>query len=118
MRTMEPFALEAIGISDAPQVLIPFDPKEAICLKEAAARAGKKATTIRNWCRDYHLGRRVGGGSWMVSQIALAMFLDGDQDALKSYLAGDRLSPRVGDYFRRFGVAIFYPETKKVLQGS
>jgi hypothetical protein len=54
-----------------PQVLNPFDAKEVICLKEAAARAGKKDTTIRNWCRDHHVGRQVGGGAWMVSQVAL-----------------------------------------------
>ena len=61
----------------APQVLVPFEKKEAIPLKEAAARAGRSESTIKNWCRDHHIGRRVGGG-WMVSQVALATFLDGD----------------------------------------
>jgi hypothetical protein len=54
-------------------MLIPFDVAEAICLKDAAARAGKGQTTVRNWCRDHHIGRRVGGGTWMVGQVALAM---------------------------------------------
>jgi hypothetical protein len=85
-------------------VLIPFDAKEAICLKAAASRAGKKDTTIRNWCRDHHIGRRVGGGSWMVSQVALAMFLDGDRRALGAYLAGDRASELVRCYFERLGI--------------
>jgi hypothetical protein len=35
----------------APQVLVPFDKKEAIPLKEAAARAGRSEGTIKNWCR-------------------------------------------------------------------
>jgi hypothetical protein len=89
----------------APQVLIPYDPetKEAIPLKEAAARAGRSESTIKNWCRDHHIGRRVGGG-WMVSQVALAMFLDGDQRTLRAYLAGDRSSDLVKPYFDRFGL--------------
>jgi len=32
------------------------------------------------------------------------MFLDGDRDALKSYHAGDRTSPKVAAYFERFGI--------------
>jgi hypothetical protein len=90
--------------SQSPQVLIPFDAREAICLKEAAARAGKGETTIRNWCRDHHIGRRVGGGVWMVSCVALAMFLDGDEKALRAYLAGDRASEQVRRYFERFAL--------------
>jgi hypothetical protein len=96
------------GLQDrAPQVLIPYDPetKEAIPLKEAAARAGRSAGTIKNWCRDYHIGRRI-GGVWMVSQVALAMFLDGDLRALTAYLAGDRSGHLVKPYFDRFGVAL------------
>jgi hypothetical protein len=40
----------------------------------------------------------------MVSQVALAMFLDGDQGALRAYLAGDRSSELVRGYFGRFGL--------------
>jgi hypothetical protein len=80
----------------SPQVLIPFDVAEAICLKDAAARAGKGQTTVRNWCRDHHIGRRVGGGTWMVSQVALAMFLDGDSESVTG-LFGGRPLERTGE---------------------
>src|SRR4051812_39528449 len=78
--------------SAPPQVLVPFDPREAIGLKQAAALAGKSEATLRSWCALYDIGRRVAGGSWMISRIALAMFLDGDKRALRAYLHGDRSS--------------------------
>jgi hypothetical protein len=70
----------------------------------AAKRAGKSETTIRNWCTQHGLGRRVGGGVWVVSQVALAMFLDGDMSALAAYHSGDHSSPIVAQYFERFGL--------------
>jgi hypothetical protein len=82
-------------------VLIPYDPREGISLNEATALTGKKVGTIRNWCVQHHLGRRVGGGTWVVSKVALAMFLDGDMKALQAYHAGDRSSELVASYFRR-----------------
>ena len=85
-------------------VLKPYDPREGISLAEAAALAGKKAGTIRNWCVQHDLGRRVGGGKWVVSRVALAMFLDGDKKALRAYHAGDRASDLVAPYFERFGL--------------
>jgi hypothetical protein len=84
--------------------LVPYDPAEAISLSIAATRAGKSETTVRNWCEAHGLGRRVGGGTWQVSQVALAMFLDDDKVALCSYLSGDRSSPAVSAYFRRFNL--------------
>jgi hypothetical protein len=78
-----------------PQVcltLIPFDKREGMTLAEAAGVAGKSPGTIRNWCVQHDLGRRVGGGTWVVSKVALAMFLDGDTRALRAYRAGDRWS--------------------------
>lgn len=86
-------------------VMIPYDPAEGICLKEAATRAGKSPRTVSGWCEHHGIGRRVGGGVWCVSQVALAMFLEDDQIALSSYLAGDRESAAVTAYFRRFGLA-------------
>jgi len=86
------------------RVLTPYDPREGISLATAAKRAGKSETTIRNWCPQHGLGRRVGGGVWVVSQVALAMFLDGDTAALASYHAGDLSSSRVRHYFERFGL--------------
>jgi Helix-turn-helix domain len=95
--------LDAIVVADEPKVLIPFNLEEAIPLKEAAARAGRSESTIKNWCRDHHIGRRV-GGVWMVSRVALSMFLDGDRKALIAYLSGERSSDRVKPYFDRFRV--------------
>jgi hypothetical protein len=88
------------------KVLIPYDPREGISLAMAAKRAGKSETTIRNWCHQHGLGRRVGGGVWVVSKVALAMFLDGDRRALAAYLAGDRSSSLVKEYFERVGVSL------------
>ena len=82
-------------------ILVPFDPAEAIDLSKAAQRAGKSQSTLRNWCTQHGLGRRVGGGVWVVSKVALAMFLDGDQAALAAYHQGDRSSLVVKPYFER-----------------
>jgi hypothetical protein len=86
------------------RVLTPYDPREGISLAAAAKRAGKSETTIRNWCPQHGLGRRVGGGVWVVSQVALAMFLDGDTSALAAYHSGDHSSSEVSQYFERFGL--------------
>jgi hypothetical protein len=85
------------------QVLVPFDKRECISLKEAAGIAGKSESTMRAWVEEHGLGRRIGGGTWSVSRIALAMFLDGDDRALRAYHAGDRNSELVTAYFRRGG---------------
>jgi hypothetical protein len=50
------------------------------------------------------IGRRVGGGQWIVSKVALAMFLNGDDEALRLYKAGDRTSDRVVAYYKREGL--------------
>src|SRR5258707_511638 len=88
------------------RVLVPFDVREGIDLCGAAKRAGKSQTTIRNWCNERGLGRRVGGGVWVVSKVALAMHLDGDALALKAYLAGDRSSQAVTAYYERCEVPL------------
>jgi hypothetical protein len=84
--------------------LIPFDKREGFSLGEAATLAGKSVGTIRNWCLQHGLGRRVGGGTWVVSKVAFAMFLDGDIVALAAYQSGDRSSPLVAPYFERFNL--------------
>lgn len=86
-------------------ILRPFDRNEAMSVCEAAKFAGRSARTIQNWARDHHIGRRVADGPWLISKVALAMFLDGRRDLLKRYLAGDRTSDEVLDYFRRHGIA-------------
>ncbi len=93
---------------DGCMVLVPFNPSEAISLKEGAALSGKTANTVRNWCEAHALGRRI-GGTWSVSKVALTMFLDGDFRSLNLYLDGDRKSADVTAYFQRLNI----PVTKK-----
>lgn len=83
-------------------ILTPYDKREGFSLGEAAAVAGKSVGTIRNWCIQHGLGRRIGGGTWVVSKVAFAMFLDGDAAALAAYHSGDRSGQLVAPYFERF----------------
>ncbi|WP_244524955.1 MULTISPECIES: hypothetical protein [Bradyrhizobium] len=83
--------------------MVPFDKRECISLKEAAGVAGKSESTMRAWVEEHGLGRRIGGGTWSVSRVALAMFLDGDDRALRAYHAGDRSSEIVMGYYERSG---------------
>src|SRR4051812_6179952 len=94
------FLVDRGGDPNRPQVLIPFDRREALTAAQAAKTAGNAERTIRLWCEVHNIGRKVGGGL-RVSRVALTIFLDGDEDALRAYLAGDRRSPRVAEYFRR-----------------
>ena len=79
---------------------------EAISLKQAAELAGRTESTVRNWCSQRGVGRRIAGGKWDVSRVALAMLLDGDAEALAAYLSGDRLSALVKPYFDRYGISV------------
>jgi len=90
--------------TDDKKILWPFDRRECISLKQAAARAGKSESTMRGWCEQYGLGRRPGGGTWSVSKVALAMLLDDDLKALRTYHSGDRADPSVAAYFKREGL--------------
>lgn len=101
-----------------PQVcltLIPFDKREGFSLVNAAKLAGKSVGTVRSWCLQHGLGRRVGGGTWIVSKVAFAMFLDGDMVALAAYQSGDRSSLLVAPYFKRFDLI---PQNSQSLQNS
>jgi len=93
----------AIDADAKPHVLIPFDLDEAVTVAQAAQIAGRTAVTVRTWAAVHDLGRPI-GRRWMVSRVALAMHLDGDREALKAYLAGDRESALVTNYFERFGL--------------
>jgi hypothetical protein len=88
-----------------PQVLRPFDRREMCTVAEAARVAGRSVRTIREWCARLDIGRRI-GGQWAVSRVALAMFLDGDLDALRAYLRGDRSSSTIIEYFARCDVPL------------
>jgi hypothetical protein len=85
------------------KILIPYDRREAMSLREAAKFAGRSESTMRNWCEDHGIGRRV-GGVWGVSRIALAIFLDGDDYGLKLYHDGENDSDYLAHYYERFGL--------------
>jgi hypothetical protein len=87
---------------DRKSVLRPYNPLEALSIKEAASLAGRSRSTLRNWCERFDIARRIADGNWQVSWIALQMLLDGDLEALAAYGAGDRTSPRLVDYLKRF----------------
>jgi hypothetical protein len=84
------------------RTLVPFAKEERISVKEAAAVAGRSERTVRNWCVERGIGRRV-GGVWAVSKVALVMWLDGDLAALAAYRdQGARGSSEpVASYYRR-----------------
>jgi hypothetical protein len=98
--------MNASTISDERLILSPFDLREVLTLKQAAAIAGKSEATMRSWSEWYGLGRRVGGGTWAVSRIALAMHLDGNRKALRAYHAGKRTDPDVVRYFEQEGLGV------------
>lgn len=92
------------ALASASRCLIPFDRREGMSTAEAARQANRTERTIRMWCRDHDIGRRIAGGPWLVSRVALAMFLNGDAPALRAYLAGDRRSSDVAAYFGAEGL--------------
>ncbi len=87
----------------APQVLIPYNAREAASLREAAKISGMSVETMRRVSSLHDIGRKI-GGRWAVSRVALAMWLDGNRAALKAYLAGERNGLVVGPYFERAGL--------------
>ncbi len=89
-----------------PNCLKPHIRGEAISAKAAATIAGRSESTIRNWCNQRGIGRRIAGGKWDVSRVALAMLLDGDAAALAAYLSGERQAQQVKVYFDRSGIAL------------
>jgi hypothetical protein len=89
---------------DDRKILSPFDKRECINLKAAADMAGRSESTLRGWCDVHGVGRRIGGGPWMVSCVALRMLLDGEMEALAQYHTGERTDPRVIAYFERAGL--------------
>jgi hypothetical protein len=95
----------SVTSADDRKILVPFNHQECLNLKDAAFIAGRTESTLRNWCDEYGLGRRI-GGKWAVSKVALRMYLEGDLKALRAYHAGDRTDPRVISYFEREGLGV------------
>jgi hypothetical protein len=102
-------------MNDRQCVLVPYDPREALPVKKAVEQTGRKQSTLRNWCERFPIARRIAGGNWQISCVALRMLLDGDMEALAAYSTGDRASPRVAAYFERLGLGdlINQPEKQK-----
>jgi hypothetical protein len=71
-------------MADRTYTLVPFNVRETLTLRQAAQVAGKTERTLRNWCAEFGIGRRVADGTWSVSKVALALLLDGDDDSLAS----------------------------------
>ena len=80
-----------------PRVLVPYDQREAITVREACEMSGRSDDTVRRWAAEHDLGRIV-GGQWRLSRVALRIYLDGDRRALRAYLNGDRTSELVAGY--------------------
>lgn len=97
-----------------PAVLRPYSTAECISTAEAAKRAKRSVRTIRRWVINYFIGRPIGVGAGQlgVSIVALEMVLNGDGEALAAYLAGDRTSRTVVDYFERCNVPL--PRRRRV----
>lgn len=86
-------------------MLMPLLPGEGISVHEAAQAAETPERTMRAWCADHRIGRKV-AGQWRVSRVALMMLLAGDREALSTYCDGDRSDPKVVGYFARAGMII------------
>jgi hypothetical protein len=91
------------------KTLVPFDRREAISTDIAAKRAGRSPRTIRYWCEAFGIGRKV-VGQLMVSEVALQMKLEGDDEALALYRAGNREHSRVVAYFERLEIGDLIPK--------
>ena len=89
----------------SPHVLRPYDRREVIDIASAAKLIGYSPATVRRLVAQYDLGRRIGGGNWKVSRVALRMFVEGDADALAAYHDGRRKGPVVRRYFEAVGIA-------------
>ena len=85
-------------------VLSPYNKREGMPVEKAAELAGRSDGTIRNWCVQFEIGRRIAGGNWEVSRVALQMLLDGEMEALAEYHTGERTDPRVIAYFEQVGL--------------
>jgi hypothetical protein len=95
------------GAAPTLHTLNPYAGEERLSIGEAATIAGRSERTLRNWCVEHGIGRRIAGGNWAVSKVALQMLLDGDDRALIAYRdhgARAQYEP-VAKYFRQCGLS-------------
>jgi hypothetical protein len=90
-------------LPDQRYVLVPYDKREAMSIQMAVKHSGFSPSTLRNWCVQHAIGRRIGNGHWEVSRVALQMLLDGDWGALASYHRNNR-DPILMGYFEHVGL--------------
>jgi hypothetical protein len=91
-------------MGDRRSVLVPYHREEAMSVNEAAEFAGRSPSTIRAWCEEYPIARKIVAGNWAISRVALHMLLNEDWPALAAYNKGERTSSPVAPYFARFGL--------------
>jgi hypothetical protein len=92
-------------MTDQDCALPPLDYRETIDVETAAKLAGVPTRTIRRWCQEHGIGRRIGGGPWRVIRPALAMLCNGDHEALRAWREGDREGKAVASYYWQYGLA-------------
>ena len=74
---------------------------DIITLKEAIYRTGKSDRTLRNWCKQFGIGRQTSPGAPLeISAPGLEMVLHGDFDALELLREGNRRDRRAYHYRR------------------
>ena len=88
----------------SPHVLRPFDRREAMSIARAAEMIGYSPATMRRLVARYDLGRRIGGGNWKVSRVALRTFVENDPEALAAYHDGRRDDPVEQRYLEAVGI--------------
>ena len=94
---------EAICVS--PAILRPYDPLDAIGIGSACRISGEGRLRLIAMAQRYGFGRKI-GARWAFSRVALHAFLDGDDEGLAAYLAGDRTGPAVTRAYRAAGVPL------------
>lgn len=108
---------KSISITDElPSTLIPYDAREAISVRAAAKQSGRCPATIKAWCHNYHIGRRVMGGNLEISRPALAMAQEGQWKILDLYLAGDRSSPEICRFYHGLGLGNLLEDLQKRIE--
>ena len=88
--------------------LSPFRRDLAMPLADASEYSGRAINTVRDWCKRYHLGRKI-GGEWLIDAVAFHLFIEGRLEALARYLNGDRADPETVAAFQRLGAPLAPP---------